>query len=210
MIDTIWYLDPIHTFLDKNRSLEFIPGKSMNIVLQLNAAMRFVMYFSILMFILDPSFSTVFNSLSIILIVGIVTAIIHLNETNEDCMKNKIMEHLNIQSDPNDDIGSKPTKDNPFMNFSFDDHINFPSRRAADPLSSKVQEEIQVEFNKNQFHDVDDVFNRQNSTRQFYTMPCTTIVNDRESFMKACYSLPKTRKEESIQTWATLKDKYDA
>lgn len=205
----IWYSDPCKTFLSKDTVLDFIPEKSMSLVLQLNAAMRFVLYFAIIMFALDPLSRAFLNSLSTVIVVGLVTAIIHLNETKDDCMKKSIMEHLNLQYDPNNNIGAKPTKDNPFMNFSFDDHLNFPSHKASDPLSTAVQAEIQVEFDKNQFHDVDDVFNRQNSTRQFYTMPCTSIVNDRESFMKACYNLPKTRKEESIQTWATLTDKYD-
>lgn len=201
-------MDPVQIFSQKSTVLDFIPNKSMSLVQQLNASIRFVLYFCSIMLIIDPT--NIGRYLAIFIIVGLATALVYLNDTNETSMKKQIMEHLNIQCDANDVIGAKPTKENPFMNFMFDDHMNFPSKTAADPLSKDVQKQIQVEFEKNQFHDVDDVFNRQNSSRQFYTMPCTSVVNDRESFMKACYNLPKTRKEESIQTWTTLSDKYDA
>lgn len=204
----IWYMDPVNIFLKKDNAIQFIPNNSMSLVQQLNAAIRFVLYFSLLMLLIDPK--QFINSLSLCVVVALVTVLIYVNDTHDNVIKNKIMEHLNIQFDANEEVGSKPTKENPFMNFMFDDHINFPSKKAADPLSVDVQKQIQIEFDKNQFRDVDDVFNRQNSSRQFYTMPCTTVVNDRESFMKACYNLPKTRKEDSIQTWATLKDKYVA
>lgn len=202
----IWYTDPIKILCDQRTALDFIPLKTMPLVEQLNASMRFVIYFSILVFIAKRDVSVIF----LIALVGILTMIIHQNETQDQSIKKTIMEHLDLKCDSNDVVQPKPTKDNPFMNFTFDDHINFPSKAAADPLNVNVQAEIQKEFNDNQFHDVEDIFNRQNSSRQFYTMPCTTIVNDRESFMKACYNLPKTRKEDSIQTWANLKDKYVA
>lgn len=198
----IWYLNPIATFSDVDTLLEFIPNKSMSLTEQLNAMMRFVIYFALIMFVVRKDINIAF----LIIIVGLLTLVIHKNETGGNAMKDTIMEHLNLHANADNELAIKPTKDNPFMNFSFEDHVNFPSRPPAqDPLNSKVQDEIELAFNDNQLRDVDDIFKRNQSSRQFYTMPCTTVVNDRESFLKANFNLPKTRKESSIENWSSLK-----
>ena len=54
---------------------------------------------------------------------------------------------------------------------------------------------IKKKFNNNLFHDIEDVYDRKNSQRQFYTMPSTTIPNNRDTFQKWLYKTPKTCKE---------------
>jgi hypothetical protein len=51
-------------------------------------------------------------------------------------------------------------------------------------------------FGHNLFTDVDDLFGKMNSQRQFYTMPSTTIPNKQGEFAKWLYSNPKTCKED--------------
>jgi hypothetical protein len=51
-------------------------------------------------------------------------------------------------------------------------------------------------FNHNLFKDVNDVFGKMNSQRQFYTMPNTTIPNAQDDFAKWLYANPKTCKED--------------
>ena len=46
--------------------------------------------------------------------------------------------------------------------------------------------------------DVDDLFGRYNSQRQFYTMPSTTVPNDQKSFAEWLYKTPETCKENSL------------
>ena len=43
--------------------------------------------------------------------------------------------------------------------------------------------------------DASDIFDHSNSNRQFYTVPGNTFPNNRDTFMKWCYSRPKTCKE---------------
>ena len=69
--------------------------------------------------------------------------------------------------------------------------------RPAGCLSTdkEIKKEIDTQFNYNNFRDVDDLFVRGNSQRQFYTMPSTTIPNDQDGFAKWLYKLPETCKE---------------
>ena len=97
-------------------------------------------------------------------------------------------------------IGEKvtyPTAKNPFMNVLVDQIKYNPSRPSAatvfDPSVS-----VQLEdFFKTQFiNDPTDVFNKSQGQRQFYTMPCTTVPNDQESYQNWLYKIPgKTCKE---------------
>lgn len=99
---------------------------------------------------------------------------------------------------------TSPTIDNPFMNVTMKDYMNFDADGsivnrppACDSSSPSVKNEIETNFNNNLFKDVSDVFGRSNSQRQFFTMPYTQIPNDRESFQNWLYLSPATCKENS-------------
>ena len=47
----------------------------------------------------------------------------------------------------------------------------------------------------NLYKDVSDIFSKNNSQRQFYTTPVTTIPNDQGSFADWLYKTPPTCKE---------------
>ena len=85
------------------------------------------------------------------------------------------------------------TNNNPFMN---------PSPMAprdigasCSPLNEDTKRVIENNFNKGLFKDANDIFNKRNGFRQFYTVPGNTFPNNRDTFMKWCYSRPKTCKE---------------
>jgi hypothetical protein len=99
---------------------------------------------------------------------------------------------------------TKPTIDNPFMNFTMADYMNVDSNGkifdrppACDSLDPEIKKEIDVGFNNNLFKDVNDIFGKMNSQRNYYSAPSTEIVNDRENFMKWLYLAPKTCKEDT-------------
>lgn len=87
----------------------------------------------------------------------------------------------------------KPTVDNPFMNPSpiAPRDIGPP----CSPLEEGNKRLIESSFNKNLFKDANDIFNHRNGFRQFYTVPGNTFPNNRDTFMKWCYSRPRTCKE---------------
>ena len=86
-------------------------------------------------------------------------------------------------------IGEKcqaPSLDNPFMNGLAGDN---PTRPEA--CKSPATEELSKTYlDHNLYKDVNDVFEKHNSQRQFYTNPSTTYPNDREAFMKWCWDTP--------------------
>lgn len=100
------------------------------------------------------------------------------------------------------DICTKPTIENPFGNFTMADMMTFdtkgnildkpPACDASDPV---IKKEIDDAFNNNLFRDTNDLFGKMNSQRNFYTMPWTEVVNDRDSFQKWLYLNPATCKE---------------
>ena len=79
-----------------------------------------------------------------------------------------------------------PTLDNPFMNPLAGDNPTRPE--ACNTKSSKDLSENYLDHDL--YKDVNDIFEKHNSQRQFYTTPSTTYPNDREAFMKWCYDTP--------------------
>ena len=67
---------------------------------------------------------------------------------------------------------------------------------ACDPEEKK--DEMLDFYNENLYRNVEDLFERKNSERQFYTLPTTTIPNDQTAFAKWLYGTPKTCKYDGI------------
>ncbi len=105
----------------------------------------------------------------------------------------------------------RPTIDNPFMNpaateFGVD---NLPVACNAD--DDEIKDEIKVTFNHELFRDVEeDVFERKNSQRQFYTMPNTAIPNNQTEFANWLYRLPTSANcKEDTSACLRYDPKYD-
>jgi len=90
-----------------------------------------------------------------------------------------------------------PTSRNPFMNVLVDEIKYNPTRPKAgsvmDPdIQITMDDYFRTEFNR----DPTDVFGRNQSQRQFITMPSTSIPNDVDSYQNWLYKIPgKTCKE---------------
>jgi len=90
-----------------------------------------------------------------------------------------------------------PSARNPFMNVLVDELKYNPTRP---PAASVLDPSVQIgldEFFRTEFaRDPTDVFGRNQSQRQFITMPSTSIPNDVDSYQKWLYKIPgKTCKE---------------
>ena len=94
-----------------------------------------------------------------------------------------------------DDIGTTfrptfPTLKNPFMNVLNDEITYNPGRAAAAPADAPmVKQSLDDFFRTNFYNDPTDVFGKQQDQRQFYTMPSTSIPNDRESLQNWLYNI---------------------
>jgi hypothetical protein len=90
-----------------------------------------------------------------------------------------------------------PSPRNPFMNVLIDEVKYNPTRpEAASVNEPVVKATFDDYFRVNWFSDPTDVFGRNQSQRQFITMPSTTIPSDRKSYQDWLYKIPgKTCKE---------------
>jgi hypothetical protein len=195
MSDThIWYHDFLGFLLDKDNLTVFIPDQSMSLTEQLNAALRFAIYSSIIIFVIKRDYRILFFPL----VVATLTAGIYFNNTNSETQRRELFSKLNITEDRKQRKCMRPTSNNPFMNVLYTDYQDFPNRPPACNVGrAPVKHQIKHFFDENLYRDVDDVFHKKASDRQFYTAPITTIPNDQTSFAEWCYKAPKTCKEMS-------------
>jgi hypothetical protein len=180
--DPFWLQD-YNILFNKHKLIEFVPKGDMSTDERLNAVTRFLIYTGVLL-------SIIYKSVSYLYIPIIGMAIIYMvHRHNPDI----------FGGDASEQPLQQPTQNNPFMNVLLTDYVENPSRApAADIEDPDVKSKINEAFSTNLYRDVDDIWDRNNSQRQFYTNPATTIPNDRDSFMKWCYNTPNTCKDGNL------------
>jgi hypothetical protein len=82
---------------------------------------------------------------------------------------------------------SRPTPHNPFGNMTAYDIATNPNRPPACPYDD-VKEEQRAYFNKGLVRNLTDVYERENSQRQFYTVPVSQSIPDTKSFANFLYA----------------------
>jgi hypothetical protein len=90
------------------------------------------------------------------------------------------------------------TVDNPFMNpLPADDRRRGPACSTIG--NTELANKVEANFNNNLFKDVDDIYNRRHSERQYYTVPSSTFANEQGRFAQWLYSGPPSCKENGAQ-----------
>lgn len=195
--EKIWYKDLGGVFLDQDNLIRFIPDKNYTLTQNLNATMRFAIYFAIVVFVIRRDYRVFF----FVAFVALVTFMIDYQETQTADVKNKLLERLNVSpaqrnGDTTKGYCVRPTVNNPFMNVLLSDYQEFPNRPAAcDVTRRSIKNEIKANYDNGLYRDIDDIFHKKASDRQFYTTPVTTIPNDQNGFAEWCYKPPPTCKE---------------
>jgi hypothetical protein len=201
--DLFWY-DDISIIWKIDRLIEFFPTKDQTLEERLNSIVRLSLYSSIILFYYHSN-----SKYLSILVAGLLfTYFVYKNrseigirETDKSKLTSKSLESLEKLENQECTV---PTLDNPFMNVTMKDYTNVDSKtgklidrpQACDIKDPKIKLQMDNMFNNNLYRDVNDLFGKFNSQRQFYTMPSTTIPSDRESFQKWLYLNPKTCKED--------------
>lgn len=154
----------------------------MTYVEKLNAITRFIIYGSIVLFVLrgDP----------LVFLIPVVTMVVMYFLVTWGLGMEKLKEDFGIKEYTKS--CQVPTMNNPFMNVLMTDP---PSRDGACKYTETTKEQIESAFNSNLYQDVNDVYGRNNSQRQYYTMPATTVPNDQEKFANWLYKTEPTCKE---------------
>ena len=193
MVDDIWYNDISKLFQIENLT-NFLPNEDMSLEEKLNSALRFTIYFSILIFLIKKTFHVFY----MVVIVAGITYIVYNIKTKEIFFNE---EEVYIKKNKKNTKCTVPVKTNPFMNVLLNDYVyNAERSQACDLSNENVEDKVKVYFENNLYTNIDDVYNRNSSYRQFYTTPNTTIPNDQDGFAKwLYYSEDKTCKEGNTQ-----------
>ena len=104
----------------------------------------------------------------------------------------KAMEELEEFIDT--DNVTNPTENNPFMNpLPFDDRMRGPATNYLnDPVKNA---EVETLYEKYMPTDPNNIFDRNNGAREFFTLPTTTYPSDQKDFAMWLYGTPPTCKE---------------
>jgi len=188
--DKFWYDDP-NILFSVNRIKNFFPSSNMSFEEQLNSYTRLSFYIAFIMY----AYTGKYHFLFIFIITIILTFLIY-NNNNNKVLIGKEIEKFGNDYYPADYV--YPTKDNPFMNITMEDYRKNPNRQAITKthnFDKKILNQIESKFNLNLYKDLDDIFEKKNSQRQFYTTPITTIPNDQTKYANWLYKIDKTCKE---------------
>lgn len=92
----------------------------------------------------------------------------------------------------------KPSKENPFANIVFSDYLD--ASNIAEPCNAddaEVEKEKQNLYNSSLFRNIEDAWERQNSQRNFYTMPIQQTPNSQTDFANWLFKTGPTCHENS-------------
>lgn len=198
----IWYED-WHELYEQNQYLEVLPASNMSFEEQLNAIFRFFIYLGVILALVKMNYRYIF----MIVFGGILTIILYEYEKSKRARAEKFLEDESIDV-VNNGLCTRSTVENPFMNPSIVDITENPTKaKACRVTAPEVQEKIYDNFNARLFRDVNDVFDKNASQREFYTVPNTMIPNDQGAFAQWLYGTGKTCKEgNGMQCWENLPD----
>ena len=179
---------------------DFFPTKRMTVIEKLNAIFRLSIYLSVLLYLLTKNYLYLYIGI----LTGAFTYFIYYNQREnvelyfnsfpQDTNENLIQKEL-FQGGEENTNRIEASVNNPFSN---------PDLIAGDktleaPLpswnSEERKEKIESDFNYGLYRDVSDIYGRENSQRQYYTVPSAQIPNNQTSFAKFLYGTEKTCKE---------------
>jgi len=200
LTDNFWINDYKILFY-KERLTDFFPTIEMTLIEKLNSIFRLSIYLSILLYLFTGNYLYLY----IMIIIGSFTCFIYYNQkdnlelyfNSENNSPNNLIEK-NLENEKIEINEIKPTVENPFMNINLITDNKEKDNAPPSWNNENIQKDIEDKFTYNLYRDVGDLYGKNNSQREYYTMPSTTIPNNQTSFAKWCYSTGPTCKEKSI------------
>jgi hypothetical protein len=196
--DPIWIND-FNVIIRKDRLMDFLPKPDMSFNEKINSLVRLSIYAGIILALLHNNYLYIY----IPIVVLATTYLVYTFHTKEkfqnlprqlDPIKENptLDRYLQYQNEKVECVGT--TLDNPFMNpLAADNRTRGPACKTINNV--QLANKVEANFNNNLFKDVDDIYNRRHSERQFYTLPSTTFANEQGKFAMWLYGGPQTCKE---------------
>ena len=205
--ERIWYRD-MPGFVRDDRVARILPEAGTTLASQLNAIVRFSLVFAVTAFVFQRSAAALYVPAG----AALLTFLIYESESRAG--REGVTVAAAAGAAPQAAAAqpqapcTRPTRSNPFMNVLVS---GAPERGEAcdvfdDPDAARDAEKM---FQHNLYRDADDVFNRNTSSRTFYTTASTTVPNDQTTFAKWLYRAPgRTCKEGSGEACNILQERY--
>lgn len=191
-METIWFKD-VKNLINEHTYDKFFPSASMTYTEKLNSIMRLSLYFAVILLVINKDANVLF----VPLLAAIFTYMLYNGNVKKLKDEEDFLTEMNMQKDVHtSELCHKPSENNPFMNILMSDYSQNPRRAKACNISqSPVKKMTQKYFNNNLYRDVGDVFQKNASDRNYYTMPSTEIPNAQDQFLKFAYNIDQTCKE---------------
>lgn len=193
------WTEKLSILYEKKYLFEIIPNKNFDFNRKLNSLLRLSIYYSTIVYLFDKKKSNMFY---IPFVVAIITYVLSrkYKDTFLNITNSNLMNEIKVGEDLINDLEGScktPSKNNPFMNPEIYDYntTNMSTPSCTSYNNKGLQHYTEDIFNDNLYRDVNDLFGKNNSQRQFYTVPGNSIPNDQDTFAKWLYDRPKTCKE---------------
>lgn len=165
-----------------------LPTDYMTIDDKLNALTRLIIFVCLILALILQDARMLLLMIILVLLIVIVYNYQNKFTSKADSFLNK--KEIDVVDNV---ICNKPTKNNPFMNPNLLDM--FDDIPACPVWNQNVNQQIDDMFDSGMYRNSDDIYDRTTSKRQFYTMPSTTIPNDRTAYANWLYNREPTCKE---------------
>ena len=179
--DKIWYED---VQVLPRRWKEFFPTSDQSSEERVNALVRMVVYATLAAFAYNRQPRTLVLGAAVVAVVSVA-----FGQRRSEAYPSKPADVA-----PHTAAGActPPTKDNPFANVLLTD---LGKVRAPACAYDSVKDAIRTNFNDGLIRNATDVYERENSQRQYYTMPVTTNIPDTGAFANFLYGGMKSCKD---------------
>ena len=231
----IWIENPT-IFIKNQGYLNFLPNRTMTKTEQINSLTLLLLYVLILLYILESASKYSVGIIVGLVIVMLILHYGYYSKQKKESYDGQDMDiesgyydsdnnlrlgrfySIKKNKNPSMDISyekmkkylkanqRRPTPDNPFMNPLLTDYNTENIPQASNVDDEDIQTEMKLNFNKDLFRDNDDLFDRKNAERIFYTVPGGSIPNDQDAFAKWCYGNSETCHNDSRSCY---KNKHD-
>ena len=179
-MSTLSWIDNPKILLSTENLRYFVPTENMTYIEKINAITRFIIYSSIILFMVRGDINIFFLPIFAMLFIYFLVS--------WGFKVDKFIENFGQKKQKSCSV---PTLHNPFMNHLIHDEAD---KKPACEYTKKTKTEIDSAFNTNLYQDLTDIYDKNNSQRQFYTMPVTTIPNNQKDFANWLYSDNKEKK----------------
>ena len=197
---SFWLQNP-KVLMNKKYITQVWPSASMNLEEKINAITRLVIVLTIVGFALTRSMKLIAS-----FIVTIIILVVLYNTQKSRELTKKIKKTMTEgftspeYYEMTKSSYTQPTEKNPLMNVTLPQINEDPDRKPAAPAYNKaveaeINDKVKEGLDPRLFKDLGDSIDFENSMRQFYATPSTTIPNDQKAFAEFCYGSMRSCKE---------------